>query len=78
MNNLYSVWIICVIMFILGIVILATPNSTAVIGGIMIGLGALIIVIVGAYYFYTRNKAKGGYEYSDSSDSYIDYSDSSD
>jgi hypothetical protein len=65
-------------MFILGIVILATPNSTTVIGGIMIGVGSLIIVVAGVYYFYTRNKAEGGDEYSDSSDSYRDYSDSSD
>ena len=58
-------------MFILGIVILAMPNSTAVIGGIMIAIGSIIIIVAGGYYFYTRNKTEGGYdqyEYSDSSD----------
>lgn len=71
MNNLYSVWIICVIMFILGIVILAMPNSTAVIGGIMIAIGSIIVIVAGVYYFYTKDKVEGGYdqyEYSDSSD----------
>jgi len=77
MNNLYSVLIICGIMFILGIVILAAPNATAVIGGIMIAIGSIIIIVAGVYYFYTKDKVEGGYEYSDSSDMYR-YSDSSD
>lgn len=71
MNNLYSVLIICLIMFILGIVILAMPNSTTVIGGIMIAIGSIIIIVAGVYYFYTKDKPEGGYnpyEYSDSSD----------
>jgi hypothetical protein len=77
MNNLYSVLIICGIMFILGIIILAAPNATAVIGGIMIAIGSIIIIVAGVYYFYTKDKVEGGYEYSDSSDMYR-YSDSSD
>ena len=71
MNNLYSVWIICVIMFVLGIIILAASNATAVIGGIMIAIGSIIIIVAGVYYFYTKDKPEGGYnpyEYSDSSD----------
>jgi hypothetical protein len=71
MNNLYSVLIICGIMFILGIIILAAPNATAVIGGIMIAIGSIIIIVAGVYYFYTKDKPEGGYnpyEYSDSSD----------
>ena len=58
-------------MFILGIVILAMPNSTTVIGGIMIAIGSIIIIVAGVYYFYTKDKVEGGYdpyEYSDSSD----------
>ena len=69
MNILTVILIVSVVVLIFGALILGLPSSTTLIAGLMVGLSALIIVLVGAYYIYSMRKKQGGDDgYSESSD----------
>lgn len=69
MNILLVILIISVVVLIFGALILGLPSNITLIAGLMVGISALIIVLVGAYYIYRiRSRLGRSDEYSESSD----------